>query len=52
MNIVLSDDSTYVVYREYEQHDAFFDYPINSTDPGIFVASNLSKDVKTKKRII
>ena len=49
MNIVLSDDSTYVVYREYEQQEPFFDHHITSTDLGIFVVSNLSNDVKTKK---
>lgn len=49
MNIVLSDDSTYIVYKEYEQQDPFFDYPIISTDLGIFVVSNLSNDVQTKK---
>lgn len=49
IKIILSDDGAHVVYREYEQQEPFFDYPINSAKLGIYVVSNLSKNVKADK---
>lgn len=45
VNIILSEGKVFFVYKEYKHRSSFFDYPMNSSDLGIFVVRELSEDV-------
>lgn len=45
-NIVEDKGAVYLVGNEYKQVEHFFKYPIDSKELGIYVASNLSTNVK------
>lgn len=46
-NILQSQDKIYFVYREYELMEAFFDYPLNSMQLGIYLVGKISSRLKT-----
>ncbi|XP_056608437.1 uncharacterized protein si:dkey-242h9.3 isoform X1 [Triplophysa dalaica] len=46
-NILQSQDKIYIVYREYELMEPFFDYPLNSLQLGIYLVGQISSCLKT-----
>lgn len=48
-NIIVFEGEEYIVCKEFRHIGKFFDYPIDSTDLGIFFASDLSPDLMCLK---
>ncbi|KAK0152150.1 hypothetical protein N1851_006460 [Merluccius polli] len=45
-NILVYKDQEYIVYREFEKSEKFYDYPLDSREVGVLVVSHLSADLK------